>query len=465
LRAYLLVERPLWFDETFTLWASRLSLRALVDALRLDSGPPGFYLLERPLALLAGASGFAAAWLRVPSLLASLALFAAAASLPRGRARVVLVLLLAGSALINLYAAEARVYALLSLACLALFLAALRGEESAGRLAACAAVAAGALYLHYLAILAVGAIVLLAAASRRLHSALAVAAGACALLPWIPLMRAQPREATAWLSESALGSIAGFLSSLGGVGRVPAPFGAAPPRALTLLAALVGALLALYVAAASRRDRDARLALAYTGAVLLAALALDAWRPLAFPGRTEMAVLPVWLWGVARVSDGSEGVWRLARAAAALGLAATFFVALSAHPASASAQAAEGLARSVRDGDTVVASAGLYLPLRLAADRGELHGTLTALPPELAAHPGWFVPALPGPAEEEAVARAASSLPRGGRLFLAVPPPYATAGILRALESRPGRTRLLSRGQDAVVILRTPGESPPPASP
>jgi hypothetical protein len=377
------------------------------------------------------------------------------------------VLLLSGSTLVNLYAAEARVYAPLSLACLALFLVALRGEEAAQRLAACAALAACALYLHYLAILAVGAVAVLAAVSSRLRSAFAVAAGACAFLPWTPMLRAQPREATAWLSESALGSIEGFLSSLGGIGRVPAPFGAAPPRALMLLAALLGALLALYAAAASRTDRDARLAIAYTAAVLAAALLLDAWRPLAFAGRTEMAVLPVWLWGVARISNGSPGVRRLAPAAAALGLAATGFVALSPHPPSAGAQAAENLARAVRDGDAVVASAGLYLPLRVAADRGELRGALSALPPELAAHPGWFVPALPGEREERALADAASALRPGGRLFLAVPPPYATPALLRGLESRPGRTRVLSRGPDAIVILRTPdaGRAAPPAGP
>jgi hypothetical protein len=50
LRLQSLRARPLWFDELFTFWAARLPLRGLLDALRFDSGPPGFYLLEQPFA-------------------------------------------------------------------------------------------------------------------------------------------------------------------------------------------------------------------------------------------------------------------------------------------------------------------------------------------------------------------------------------------------------------------------------
>src|SRR5215510_12338345 len=57
-RAALLIARPFWHDELFTLWAARQSPSALWQTLRSDSGPPLFYLLERPFVILAEAVGF-----------------------------------------------------------------------------------------------------------------------------------------------------------------------------------------------------------------------------------------------------------------------------------------------------------------------------------------------------------------------------------------------------------------------
>ncbi|HEY4230185.1 MAG TPA: hypothetical protein VGO79_08425, partial [Thermoanaerobaculia bacterium] len=74
LRLQILRTRPLWFDELFTFWAARLPLSGLLDALRFDSGPPGFYLLEKPFALLADRATKGDAWLRAPSFLAGLGL-------------------------------------------------------------------------------------------------------------------------------------------------------------------------------------------------------------------------------------------------------------------------------------------------------------------------------------------------------------------------------------------------------
>ena len=74
LRLLILRTRPLWFDELFTFWAARLPLRGLLEALRFDSGPPGFYLIEKPFALLADRVKDGDAWLRAPSFLAALGL-------------------------------------------------------------------------------------------------------------------------------------------------------------------------------------------------------------------------------------------------------------------------------------------------------------------------------------------------------------------------------------------------------
>ena len=111
-RIVLLLQRPIWHDEAFTAWASRLALPQLVDALRSDSGPPLFYALEQPFARAADASG-RDTLLRVLPFLAALLLFAAARTLPRG-ARGWWIALLACFALVNLYAAEARAYSLLA---------------------------------------------------------------------------------------------------------------------------------------------------------------------------------------------------------------------------------------------------------------------------------------------------------------------------------------------------------------
>ena len=90
------------------------------------------------------------------------------------------------------------------------------------------------------------------------------------------------------------------------------------------------------------------------------------------------------------------------------------------------------------------------------------------MPEELGRHPGWFVPALPGPAEERVLAQALGQPRAGGRLFLALPPPYATPALRSLLEASGGRTRTLLQTPDALVILRTPDpprSAPPPAGP
>ncbi len=419
----------------------------LVAALRLDSGPPGFYLLERPFA--AGGD----ALLRAPSLLAAFLLFAAAATLPHGRARTIYVALASCAALPTLYAAEARPYALLALLGLALFLLAARGEESAGRLASAAALSAAALWTHYLAIFVVAALVLLAAGRRRFRSALALAAGAAAFLPWLPVLRGQPGEAVAWMQESALASLAGFLSALGGVGRIPPPLGGPAPRLLFLGGIAAGALLLAAVAARARRDRDVRAALVFVAVVLGAAMLAGAWRPVAFAGRTEMAVLPVWIWAIAKASGESRAARWGAAAAVLLGAAATAAVALGPSPSTEASDIAAAVSRTARPADAVAAAGGFYLPMRREAGRQPAAVTVHALPVELAAHPGWFVPGLPAEGERQALAVAAGGLAPGGRLYVVLPPAYATPELLSALPG--GAVRELSRSPNALVLLWT----------
>ncbi|MFY9552649.1 MAG: hypothetical protein WAU32_15995, partial [Thermoanaerobaculia bacterium] len=278
----------------------------LVEALRVDSGPPGFYLFEKAFAWISEAGIADDRILRAVPFLAAAALFAAARLLPGGLTRSAFVVLLSCSLLVNLYAGEARPYALLALLDLALFLLSLRGPQTPGRLAATASVAALALYTHYLGLFAVMAVAILAAADRQWRSLAALALGSALFLPWVPTLRAQPAAAVGWMHEGAVASVLGFLSALGGVGRVPAPFGAPPPRALFSASVAVGLLAAGALALGpARKNRDVRNAAVLTVLVLAGSLAASLWRPVAFAGRTEMAVLPVWLWGLSLAAQES----------------------------------------------------------------------------------------------------------------------------------------------------------------
>jgi hypothetical protein len=455
-RLWLLLERPLWFDELFTVWAARLPVAELLAALRFDSGPPGFYLLEKPFVELSERLGGALALARFVSLLAATLLLAATRSLPRGAARTTFVVLLSGSALINLYAAEARPYALLSLLGLALFLLALRGPETAPRLISIAALAALALYVHYLAVFIVAALLILVASASRWRCFAALSAGGVTFLPWLPIMAGQPAQALGWMREPTADSALGFLSALGGVGRVPSSFGPTPPPAAFFAALGIGIALLALLAARAAKDREVRQAVALVVLVLAGVLVAGAWRPIAFAGRTEMAVLPVWMWAVARAAGESRAARWMAAAAAALGILATAGVLRTPraeYPESSVAASLSGVARAE---DVVVAGASFYLPARLASDRGALAARVLPMPPELGRHPGWFAPTWPGAPEEGALSRALGELRGDSRLFLAIPPVYATPGLLRVLGESGGRVRTLHQSRDALVLLRTP---------
>jgi hypothetical protein len=276
----------------------------------------------------------------------------------------------------------------------------------------------------------------------------------------------QPSAAVAWMRETPGASITGFLSALGGVGRAPAPFGPAPHPALFYGGLAAGLVLVALLVARSHTDRRIRESTAFVLFVLTGTLVAGAWRPVAFAGRTEMAVLPVWLWAVALAAEESRAARWLAGAAAALGLCASLGYPRSPQAEAAPLQVVRAIARVAHPQDTVVAAAAFYLPARLASERGSLAAAVRPLPEDIARHPGWFIPALPGADEVHLVARAAAQTPPGGRLFILLPPEYATPDLLAALAAPGGRARELWRSPDALVILRTrdPG-SPIPGGP
>src|SRR5207253_4636100 len=224
------------------------------------------------------------------------------------------------------YAGEARAYGLLALLDFALFFLLFRGEPSFGRLAGAAALTALALWTHYLAILFVAACALLLIVRRRFASLAALCVGTLAFLPWIPVLTVQPRQATAWMREPLGDSLLAFVSSLGGAGRIPSPQGGPLPGILVTVGLLVAIALLVAVARAGRQDPECVDAAALSLLTMLLVLAASLLRPIAFAGRSELTILPIWLWSVSRAATtGVVARWATA-ATIAVGAVASLFL-------------------------------------------------------------------------------------------------------------------------------------------
>jgi hypothetical protein len=351
-----------------------------------------------------------------------------------------------------LYAAEARPYALLALEGMGIFLLALRGVERGRRLAWTALLCAAALYTHYLALFLLAALAAVALLCGRRRSAAAVAVGALFFLPWIPILARQPAAATAWMRESVVSSLSGFLSALGGAGRAPSPLGGPLPAPVFWAGAAVGLLALVGLASAPPGAREARAAAAVTLLTLGAVLAASALRPAAFPGRSELAVLPIWLWGIAAAGATS----RLARAACAAvavtGAASCALLVWAPRGTPLYSETATQVVALARPADLLVAGGAFYLPARLAADRGELKARLIAVPAELEEHPGWIPAALPSPADLARLKSEISALSPEARTYVLLPPLLATPGLREAL-GRNGRLRLLTEDSGTVLLV------------
>ena len=454
MRLLFLLRRPLWEDEIFTVWAARLSPGKLLDLLRADSGPPLFYLLEKPFVSLAEnvfASDHPARAL--PFLCAAL-LFAGGFFLPRDGARRRFALFLASSPLIFLYSTEARAYALLALFCFFLFLMVTESKPGGGTTAAIAVLSAGALYTHYLAIFAVAALLAIALTARRRREAAGLLAGVALFLPWVPVLLSQPTAALAWSEEKPAESLAGFLSALGGAGRIPAPFGPSLPEPISLLGFGLGLLLLILLLLLGRQDASVRSAVVFVLIVLSALLLVSFWRPLAFAGRSEMAVLPVWLWALSRGAERSVPVRWGARGAILLGLAACLFVSFGEVPVPAARPALATLLREAREGDVLFAGAGFYLPARLASERGELKMPVYPFPRSVAEHPGWFAPDAPTQEDYRDLRSAREGAAATNRVFLLIPPSYRTPEVDAI--AAPSGWREMGRSAVGVLLVWAP---------
>ncbi|HEY6148468.1 MAG TPA: hypothetical protein VIZ69_12245, partial [Thermoanaerobaculia bacterium] len=367
------------------------------------------------------------------------------------------VVLLSTSVLLTYYSAEARAYALLALFDFALFLLLRHTARPRGpvlRAAVVALSAAAALHTHYLALFFVAAAGLTALLERRWRDAGALAAGGVLFLPWVPVLLRQPAAATAWMRDSIPQSVAGFLSALGGVGRVPPAFGFPPTVVLFWLAAVAGAATLVLLWPVARQDPEVRAGALVCAAFLAATLAASVLRPVAFAGRTELAILPVWVWTLARAVPMARRLRFAAWGCALLGAIALATCLPTRRYEPSGPRVAAALAGLSRPADLVVAGAAFYLPARLARDRGALVAPLQGFPREVENHPGWFP--LKAPPEEayRELEATLTSRPAGSRVWVAVHPLFATSRM-RELLARRGTLREGLRGTDTLVLVWT----------
>ncbi len=454
-RLALLIVRPFWHDEIFTLWASRLPPSRLLEVLRQDSGPPLFYLLEKPFVRLAEMAQ-SDAIARLLPFVAILCLFIPALRLSRGRAPLWFAALAAASPLLLVYAGEARAYGLLALLDFALFFLLFRGEPTPGRLAGAAALAALALWTHYLAILFVAVCALMLIVRRRFLCLAALCVGALAFLPWIPLLSVQPRQATSWMREPLGDSLLAFVSSLGGAGRIPSPQGGPLPGILVTIGLLVAIALLPSVARAGRQDPECADAAAVSLLTMLLVLAASLLRPVAFAGRSEIAILPIWLWSVSRAATAGRLARWITGASVAAGAVAALLLLTAPRSVPSSSRAVDLVRQLATREDRVIATAAFYLPARLAYDRGTLTAPVTPIPRELESHPGWFAQAPLLQEDVQALDEALTTPSGSRRAYLLLHPFFYTPQMAQRLAGR-GRGEVLFQRSDALVIVWTKG--------
>lgn len=445
----------MWHDEIFTVWASRLSPSELVRVLRSDSGPPLFYLLEKPFVRLAESLALSDRAARALPFLALAALFAGARTLPPGGARRRFLWLAASAPLFFLYSAEARPYAQLALLGFLLFLLVVRDAPGWRGFAGVASAAAACLWTHYLALFLLASLLFAALREGKKRSALALATGLGLFLPWLPILLAQPAAAMFWMREPARMAPLAFLAALGGGARVPGPFGPPLPEPVLWFAGAAGVALLAGLFALRPVDAAGRVGLTTVLLTLAGILLVSLWRPVAFPGRSEMAVVPIWIWAVARGGDRSRVLRLSAGAAAGIGAIACLLISTAPRPSRPAEAALPALEAAARPGDLVVTTVSFSLPARLARDRGRLAGELHAFPADLDDHPGWLLPTEPSDADYDRLGRDIARAGPASSVLLLFDRPYWDRRVNQVLVER-GPVRPVAAAPDWVLIAVPP---------
>jgi hypothetical protein len=258
-----------------------------------------------------------------------------------------------------------------------------------------------------------------------------------------------------WMREPARTTPLAFLTALGGGARVPGPFGPPLPGPLLWLAGAAGVALLAGLFSFRPLDVAGRVGLATVLLTLAGILLVSPWRPVAFPGRSEMAVVPIWIWVVARGGDRSRALRLSAGAAAAIGAIACLLISTAARSSRPAETALPALEAAARPGDLVVATVSFYLPARLAGDRGRLAGDLHAFPSDLEKHPGWLLPIAPSDADYGRLDRDIARAGPASSVLLLFDRPYWDRRVHQMLVER-GPVRPVADSPDWVLVAAPP---------
>lgn len=408
-------KRGLWVDEAFTAIAASQSPRALVELLRVDSGPPLYYLL---VSAVAAPFGIGETALRAPSAIAGIAsavlVGLAARRLGGGLSGALFAgLFVAVSPLLTHHAQDARYYAFLPLVAAGTLLAvdAARIRGGAARWFLVGLLLVVGLYLHTYGLLlcpaaATYAFVRGSGETRRLRPLSTWRAPALALilplvlyLPWLPVLGDQiDFGATAWAARAfdltaPLASLEAFVPG----GRTPAhvvlPRGA-PPVLSVVLGLVVAAASGLGIARDPRMARRALACASFSLVPMLLVWVVSAlWTPVYVVGRADILFLPG-LVIAAALGLSSLGRWAAFGAAAAVtALGVCALVPLHRTDVKSGdrtlARAIE--ASATRHQDLVIACGLTYAPLVYYLDdayRGTPGLTVHPFPREMRRHPG-----------------------------------------------------------------------------
>lgn len=444
-----LLRRP-WHDELYTLELARSTVAGIVGGLRLDSGPPGYYLLCRMAHLLGADSVRSLRMLSVAAVVVGVVVLVL--SVADTRRRTAGALLLAAHPLLLAAAADARPYALLfALSAAVVWL--LSGEARPGRAATLALVLAAACWTHALGLVLTGAVVVAASLmdgrARRL-TWLASLAALVTFLPWLPVMLRQPAASLRWMARGwqDVPAVLRWLLPVTQAGPLAPRTAfvdlATPGVAAAVLGTLCWLVLVGAGATAARRVLPPLALWVSAGGVLVVATVL--LRPVYAPDRADVLLLP------AAVVVAGYGARRLGRAGLVLALvlaAGGGWQSLTAlrrweqAPQGPAVDAAAAVARVARPGDLVVTTGWWLLDVRHALGPLEAGLQWTTFPSAVAAHPGWY--------DDGGAQRAADELPLLARRLAAVRASGRAVWLLRspALPS----DRLLDRlvGQAGLV--------------
>jgi len=468
LRATGAILRPPWHDEYFTIWLANGSWRHMLDALRLDSGPPLLYAASKLFALT-GLPPLAAA--RTLTVLAGtvavlLATRAARQRLGQG-AGWWCGALLATHPLALAWSCEARAYALLLLAVTwaweRLNQISTRQRGTLGLALAvalaCWSHAFGLILAATLAFAALG----MAPAQRR-PTLLAVAGGVAAHLPWLPIAASQPPAATEWMVHA--------WQALPLFERLLAPFRLLPPAApfgaqLDLVTApvalqLVAAAACLFLLVRSRADGQLFLLwlLPATGLTVLAFVGA----PALYMGRGEALFLApaLAILAAAASRDRASNVIVASLVVGGLLVSGASLRSWADRPASAEEQLANALWQHLPRNGTVIVGGYWRLGLEYHLRRDGAHCTFINYPAAAADHPGWYddLSVRPQPGELERLRTQVGPTTNTSSLAVVVSPGLATTPDLDRLARSLGlRPALEARG---TVVWLAPRHSAGP---